>query len=49
MDYFKDIWEFLKIRKKFWLAPMIIILLMFGALIVMTGGSAVAPFIYALF
>lgn len=49
MDHFKDVWDFLKIRKKFWLAPMIITLLLFGALIVMTSGSAVAPFIYTLF
>jgi len=45
----KDLWDFLKIRKKFWLAPIILILVLLGALIVLTQGSAVAPFIYTLF
>ena len=49
MDLFKDLWEFLKVRKKFWLAPIIIVLLLLGALIVLSQGSAVAPFIYTLF
>ena len=49
MDFLKDIWDFIKTRKKFWLAPMIITLLLFGAIIVLTSGSAVAPFIYTLF
>ncbi|MGD8617677.1 MAG: DUF5989 family protein [Gammaproteobacteria bacterium] len=49
MDLLRDLWEFLKVRKKFWLAPIIIILLLLGALIVLTQGSAVAPFIYTLF
>jgi competence protein ComGC len=49
MDFLKDLWEYFRTRKKFWLAPMIIILLLFGILIVLTGGSAVAPFIYTLF
>lgn len=44
-----DFWHFLKERKKWWLLPMIVVLLMFGALIVMTSGSAIAPFIYTLF
>jgi hypothetical protein len=44
-----EFWYFLKIRKKFWLLPIIIILLGLGALIVLTEGSAIAPFIYALF
>ncbi len=48
-DLLKDLWAFMKERKKFWLAPIIIILLMLGALIVLTQGSAVAPFIYTLF
>ena len=49
MDFLRDIWGFLRVRKKFWLLPMIIVLLMFGALIVLTSGTAVAPFIYTLF
>ncbi len=48
-DLLKDLWGFMRERKKFWLAPIIIILLLLGALIVLTQGSAVAPFIYTLF
>ncbi len=44
-----EFWEFMKVRKKFWLLPVIIILLLFGALIVFTESSAIAPFIYTLF
>ncbi len=44
-----EFWDFLKTRKKFWLAPIIIILLLLGALIVFTESSAIAPFIYTLF
>ncbi|MBI5519002.1 MAG: hypothetical protein HY916_02960 [Desulfovibrio sp.] len=49
MDFLRDLWDFLKVRKKFWLAPIILVLLLFGALIVLTSGSAIAPFIYTLF
>ena len=49
LDLLKDLWGFMKVRKKFWLAPIIIIMLLLGALIVLTQGSAVAPFIYTLF
>ncbi len=49
MDFLKDLWGFLTTRKKFWLLPIILFLLLFGVLIVMTGGSAIAPFIYAVF
>jgi hypothetical protein len=49
LDLIKDLWGFMKARKKFWLAPIIIVMLLLGALIVMTQGSAVAPFIYTLF
>jgi len=49
MDLLKDLWGFLKVRKKFWLLPIILSLLLFGVLIVMTSGSAIAPFIYTLF
>ena len=49
MDFIRDLWLFMRERKKFWLAPMIIILLLIGFLIVFGSGSAVAPFIYTLF
>jgi len=49
LDLIKDLWGFMKARKKFWLAPLIVMLLLLGALIVLTQGSAVAPFIYTLF
>lgn len=49
MGTLKDLWGFLKVRKKFWLLPIILALLLMGALIVMTSGSAIAPFIYTLF
>jgi hypothetical protein len=49
LDLLKDLWAFLKVRKKFWLAPIILVLLLLGGLIVMSQGSAVAPFIYTLF
>jgi hypothetical protein len=49
LDLLKDLWGFMKVRKKFWLAPIIIIMLLLGALLVLTQGSAVAPFIYTLF
>jgi hypothetical protein len=49
MDFLKDLWQFMKERKKFWLAPIIIVLLLLGILIVIGGGSAAAPFIYTLF
>ncbi len=44
-----ELWQFLKVRKKWWLAPILILLLLLGALIVITQGSALAPFIYAIF
>ena len=49
MGLLKEFWGFMKVRKKFWLLPIIIILVLLGALIVFTESSAVAPFIYALF
>jgi len=49
MGFLKDLWGFLKQRKKFWLLPIILILLGFGVLIVLASGSAIAPFIYTLF
>ena len=49
MSFIIEFWEFLKIRKKYWLLPIILILAIFGGLIVLTQGSAVAPFIYTIF
>ena len=49
LDLIKDLWEFMKVRKKFWMAPILMILLLLGSLLVLTQGSAVAPFIYTLF
>ena len=49
LELLKDLWEFMKERKKFWLAPIIIIMVALGGLIVLTQGSAIAPFIYTLF
>ena len=49
IDFLKDLWDFMRVRKKFWLAPIIIVLLLLGALIVLAEGSAVAPFIYTIF
>lgn len=49
MEFLSDLWSFLKTRKKFWLAPVIMVLLLFGVLLVLTSGSAIAPFIYTLF
>jgi len=48
-ELIKDIWEFFKVRKKYWLAPLIITILLMGALIVFTQGSVIAPFIYTIF
>ncbi len=44
-----ELWEFLKVRKKWWLAPIVILLILLGGLIILTQGSALAPFIYAIF
>jgi hypothetical protein len=44
-----ELWAFLKVRKKFWLLPILLVMMMLGGLIVLTQGSAVAPFIYTLF
>ena len=49
LDLLKDIWDFLRVRKKYWLAPLIITILLMGALIIFTQGSVVAPFIYTIF
>jgi len=49
LEMLGDVWQFLRVRKKFWLAPIVIVLLLLSLLIVATQGSALAPFIYALF
>ena len=49
MGFLRDMWGFLRVRKKFWLLPIMITLLLLGAIIVFTGGTAIAPFIYTLF
>ena len=49
MSFIKELWVFMRIRKKFWLLPIMIMMVLFGGLIVLTQGSAVAPFIYTIF
>ncbi|MBI5591938.1 MAG: hypothetical protein HY881_15815 [Deltaproteobacteria bacterium] len=49
MDIVKDLWGFMRVRKKYWLLPIIMVMLLFGGLIIFSGGSALAPFIYTLF
>ena len=49
MSFLKEFWNFLKVRKKYWLLPIIAVLVLFGGLIVLTQGTAVAPFIYTIF
>jgi hypothetical protein len=49
IDLLKDLWAFMRERKKFWMAPVIIVMVLLGALLVLSQGSAVAPFIYTLF
>ena len=49
MWFLREFWEFLKVRKKYWLIPIIIVLVLFGGLIILSQGSVVAPFIYTIF
>jgi hypothetical protein len=49
VDLAKELWMFMRERKKFWLLPIVIVLIVFGGLVVLTQGTAVAPFIYTLF
>jgi hypothetical protein len=49
IEFFKEFWDFLKVRKKYWLLPILIVLAFFGSLIVLSQGTAVAPFIYTIF
>jgi hypothetical protein len=49
MDFLKELWRFMRVRKKFWLLPILIMMVVLGGLVVLTKGSAIAPFIYTLF
>jgi len=49
MDFLKEFWKFIKVRKKYWLLPILLVLVLFGGLIVLSQGTAVAPFIYTIF
>lgn len=49
LDLLRDLWGFMRERKKFWLAPIIIVMVVLGGLIIVAQGSAIAPFIYTLF
>ncbi len=49
MSFLAELWDFLNVRKKFWLLPILIVMVLLGGLIVLSQGSAVAPFIYTLF
>ncbi len=49
MSFLREFWEFFKVRKKYWLLPILIVLVLFGGLIILSQGSAIAPFIYAIF
>jgi hypothetical protein len=46
---FSELWAFMRVRKKWWLGPIVLVLALFGALVVMTQGTALAPFVYTLF
>jgi hypothetical protein len=49
LEFLNDLWGFLRVRKKYWLIPLILVLLLFGVLIILGGNTAIAPFIYTLF
>jgi hypothetical protein len=49
LSFIAELWSFIRVRKKYWLLPIIVMLALFGGLIVMTQGSAIAPFIYTIF
>jgi len=49
MSIFRELWEFMRVRRKFWLLPIFLIMVLLGGLLVLAKGSAVAPFIYTLF
>ena len=49
MEFIKELWSFLRVRKKLWLAPIITVLLILGGLLILAQGSVIAPFIYSIF
>jgi hypothetical protein len=49
MDFLRELWAFMRVRKKFWLLPILVVIAVFGGLLVLTQGSAIPPFIYTLF
>lgn len=49
MGFFAEFWDYMRVRKKFWLLPVFMVMILLGGLLVLTQGSAVAPFIYTLF
>ena len=49
MNFLAELWRFMRVRKKYWLLPVMVMMVVFGGLVVLTKGSAVAPFIYTLF
>jgi hypothetical protein len=49
MDFLAELWRFMRVRKKFWLVPILVMMMVFGGLLLLTKGSAVAPFVYTLF
>ena len=49
LEFLKDLWDFMRVRKKFWLLPVFVMMAVFGGLVILSQGSAVAPFIYTIF
>ncbi len=49
MSFLRELWQFLRVRRKFWLLPILVMMVIFGGLVVLSQGSAVAPFIYTIF
>ena len=49
MEFLQELWRFIRVRKKYWLLPLLLVMGLFGSLVLLTQGSAVAPFIYTLF
>lgn len=49
LSFLREIWMFMRVRKKFWLLPILVMMVLFGGLVVLTKGSAVAPFVYTIF
>ena len=49
MSFASEMWQFMRVRKKFWMLPIIIVMTLFGALVILSQGTAIAPFVYTLF